>query len=175
MGPANADRLAGAKSAVRSAERQGADLEAVGVSPKRMKALREHRLPLSARALEVLAGASDRTPAGCGVPHSVVFPAAGGERICSTPFAQLLRRLGVNVTTHGFRSSFRMWAAERPNPPREICEQALAHKVPGVEGRYLLSDLLVKRRALMERWIRFASGGDPGVVVPVATAGGMHR
>lgn len=140
-----------------------------------MKARREPRLPLSARALEVLAGTRELTLAGSGFPHSVVFPAAGGERTSSTAFVLLHRRLGIDPTAHGFRSSLRMWAAERTKAPREVCEQALAHNVPVVEGRYQRSDLLEKRRALMERRARLASGDDPGLVVPIATAGGMHR
>ncbi|MDX8400542.1 MAG: hypothetical protein R8K20_09900, partial [Gallionellaceae bacterium] len=80
----------------------------------------------------------------------------------------LLRRMGVEgVTVHGFRSTFRDWAAEVANAPREVAEMSLAHKVGSdVERAYARSDLLDRRRVLMERWNGFVSG-DSGKVVRV--------
>ena len=71
--------------------------------------------------------------------------------------AMLLRRLGHDqYTVHGFRSSFRNWAAEKTAYPREVCEHALAHQLPDkVEAAYLRSDLLDKRRALMSDWAAY--------------------
>ena len=80
----------------------------------------------------------------------------------------LLRRMDVNVTAHGFRSSFRDWAAEATNFPREVAEAALAHAVESrVEAAYRRSDLLEKRRKLMEQWARYCAG-EAGAVVPLA-------
>ncbi len=70
----------------------------------------------------------------------------------------LLKRLnfGEVATVHGFRSSFRMWAAEQTNYPREVCEQALAHKLPDrVEAAYMRSDFLEKRKQLMQDWANY--------------------
>jgi integrase len=79
----------------------------------------------------------------------------------------LLRRLGVDATAHGFRSSFRDWAAEATNFPREVAEAALAHAVESrVEAAYRRSDLLEKRRMLMEAWAGYC-GGSGGTVVPM--------
>jgi integrase len=81
----------------------------------------------------------------------------------------LLRRMGVDgVTVHGFRSTFRDWASEVASAPREIAEMSLSHRVGSdVERAYARSDLLDKRRALMERWSMFVSG-DAGQVVRLA-------
>jgi integrase len=72
----------------------------------------------------------------------------------------LLRRMGVEgVTVHGFRSTFRDWAGEVANAPREVAEMSLAHKVGNdVERAYARSDLLERRRALMERWSQYVTG-----------------
>ena len=78
--------------------------------------------------------------------------------------AMLLRRAiadpkAAPVTVHGFRATFRNWAAEQTSYPREVCENALAHQLPDkVEAAYLRSDLLDKRRALMQDWARFCLG-----------------
>ncbi len=78
----------------------------------------------------------------------------------------LLRRMKVDgVTVHGFRSTFRDWAAEVANAPREVAEMSLAHKVGSdVERAYARSDLLDRRRALMERWSQFVTGADGQVI-----------
>ena len=83
------------------------------------------------------------------------------------PLTAVLRRLNVPVTLHGFRSTFRDWASERTNVPREIAEMCLAHTVGGaVERAYARSDLFDKRRDLMERWARFClPAGRVGKVV----------
>ena len=144
------------------------------VPAERMKMGKEHFVPLSARALEVLDAARGLPRARCNDPEAVLFPSAAGGSICSTAFVQLLRRLRVDAVAHGFRSSFRTWAAERTNTPREICEMALAHAVPGVEGRYQRGPLVEKRAALMQRWAHHVSGAG-AEVTPIASAAGAGR
>ena len=77
----------------------------------------------------------------------------------------LLRRMGAGCTVHGFRSTFRDWAAEATNFPREVAEQALAHALESrVEAAYMRSDLLAKRRLMMDAWAGYC-GGQAGKVV----------
>ena len=123
--------------------------EAVWTIPaRRTKGNRRHRVPLSRRALEVLAEA--RT-LGRGV--ALVFPGVRGKQIGSTALADLLRPLEIDAVPHGFRSSFRDWAAEETDHPREVAEAALAHKVRNqIEAAYRRTDLFERRRRLMDEW-----------------------
>ena len=125
----------------------------------RMKAGREHRVPLSARALEVLARA--RVLAG---DSSLVFPGRSPTKpLSNMVFLMAVRRLKLPITPHGFRSSFRDWAAEATNLPREVAEMALAHTVENrVEAAYRRRDLLAKRRELMEAWADFVAAEEAG-------------
>ena len=144
----------------------------------RMKGRREHRVPLSAAVMELLKGL--RRVAG----NQFLFPGTrGGKGLSGMIMSQTLKRLGHgNVTTHGFRSSFRDWAAERTNFPREICEMALAHAVAGkTEAAYWRSDVIDKRRQLAEAWSRFcmspaveAAGDITGDVNVVPLHGGQR-
>ena len=121
---------------------------------ERMKSGREHRVPLSARALEILAEAR---ALGTG-RADLIFPGRTGRPIAERAFVQVLDRLGIDATAHGFRSSFRVWAAERTTIPREVCEAALAHTVKDKsEAAYQTSDLLEKRADLMRRWCDYLS------------------
>jgi hypothetical protein len=90
----------------------------------------------------------------------------------------LLRQLGVETTVHGFRSSFRDWCADSAQP-RELAEAALAHKVAGVEGRYLRSDMIERRAVLMAAWGDYvAPAGDDDKVVRISrevAQGGVRR
>jgi integrase len=80
-------------------------------------------------------------------------------------FFKAIRRLGYDVTAHGFRSAFRDWAGERTNFPREVCEAALAHVVKDkAERAYARSDLFDKRRQLMDAWAAFVTSAPGGVV-----------
>ena len=119
------------------------------VPAERMKASREHRVPLSKRALEVLAEATELSD-GSGL----VFPGMRpGRPLSENTHAKLLRELGFDAVTHGFRSSFRDYAAERTHTPHAVMEAALAHVVKNkAEAAYARSDLFEKRRALMESW-----------------------
>ena len=136
---------------VRKATWDEIDLEGATwtVPAERMKANREHRVPLSNRALEVLAAAAELSD-GSGL----VFPGMRpGRPLSENTHAKLLRELGFDAVTHGFRSSFRDYAAERTHTPHAVMEAALAHVVKNkAEAAYARSDLFEKRRALMESW-----------------------
>jgi integrase len=119
------------------------------VPAERMKAKRVHRVPLSPRCMEILAQAEL-----LGAEGSYVFRGRSGNKpLSNMVFLMALRRMGLDVTAHGFRSSFRDWAAEQTNFPREVCEMALAHAVENrVEAAYRRSDLFERRRELMNAW-----------------------
>jgi integrase len=83
----------------------------------------------------------------------------------------LLRRMEANVTTHGFRSSFRDWAGDLTHFPREVAEAALAHTVGDqTERAYRRGDALAKRRELMDAWANYLDGAQQGQVVPLRRA-----
>jgi integrase len=126
------------------------------VSAERMKAGREHRVPLAPRSLAVLRSAREISD-GSGL----IFPGRSvGEPMSSMVFLMLLRRMGETFTAHGFRSAFRDWASECTNFPREVCEMALAHTIKDkTEGAYRRGDLFAKRAELMVAWCRYISGG----------------
>lgn len=122
------------------------------VPAERMKAGREHRVPLSARALDVLSEARSSASGR----SELAFPGRTGNPVAERAFVQVLDRLGIDATAHGFRSSFRVWAAERTNIPREVCEAALAHTIKDkAEAAYQRSDLFDRRRVLMEQWAAY--------------------
>lgn len=120
----------------------------------RMKAGREHRVPLSAAAVSVLKDMQ-------AIKHSAyVFPGArDGRPLSQMALLMLLRRMGYgDITAHGFRSAFRDWAAERTTFPREVAEMALAHTIPdAVEAAYRRGDLFEKRRKLMDAWAAYCA------------------
>ena len=140
-------------TAARSGEVRGArwdeiDLDSATwtVPAERMRAGREHRVPLTAQAITVLAEA--RQYPG---DSDFVFPGPLGRAVDSTTYSRLLSENGVGCVPHGFRSSFRDWCSETGRP-RELAEHALAHVVRGVDGAYQSSDLLNRRRILMADW-----------------------
>jgi integrase len=125
------------------------------VPPDRMKAAREHRVPLSPRSIAVLRSAkalNDRSP--------YIFAGRTAEAcLSSMALLMALRRLNAEFTVHGFRSAFRDWAAECTSYPREVCEMALAHSIKDkTEAAYRRSDLLAKRAELMGDWASYATG-----------------
>jgi len=121
----------------------------------RMKMNREHRVPLSGRALEVLDAARSLADG-----HRLVFLNRLGNRIKDTFLSELLRNLDIAAVPHGFRSSFRDWAAEETDHPREVVEAALAHVVRNpVEAAYARSDLFERRRVLMDDWAAYLDTG----------------
>jgi integrase len=120
----------------------------------RMKAGREHRVPLSAQAVDILKGTE-----ALGKPW--LFPSARGGTLSGMAMSMLLRRMNVDVTVHGFRSCFRDWAAECTAYPHEVAEMALAHTVESkVERAYRRGDLFDKRRRLMESWAAHCAGNS---------------
>jgi integrase len=134
------------------------------ISAARMKAARVHRVPLSAPALAILEGLGETRIGG-----PFVFPGRrSGAALSTKALAMLLQRLRVDVTVHGFRSSFRDWCGNETSFPREIAEAALAHQVGGaVEIAYRRGDALEKRRALMESWAAFCEPRAPSKVIPL--------
>ncbi len=133
----------------------------------RMKMKREHRVPLCRRALDVLDAA--RTLDGGSSP--LVFPSIAGKCLHDMALSGLLKNLKVAAVPHGFRSSFRDWAAEKTDHPREVIEAALAHVVGNkVEAAYARSDLFERRRLLMDDWAQYVAGihpQHPPIVEPV--------
>ena len=133
------------------------------VPGERMKAGREHRVPLSGRALAILQEAQ-----GLADGSGMVFPSARGGPLSGEAIAKLIRALGIAAVPHGFRSSFRDWAAECSDAPREVCELALAHvNTNAIEAAYRRTDLFERRRALMQQWAAFLAGSEgerPGLV-----------
>ncbi len=159
-------------TAARSGEVLGArwnefDLERAvwAVPAHRMKASREHRVPLSARALKIVR-ALHQEEGG-----EFVFPGLKpGKALSGMALEMVLRRMKLNaVTVHGFRSAFRDWAAECTNFTNEVCEAALAHAVTNkVEAAYRRGDLFEKRRKLMDAWAAFCSAPEAvGKIVPM--------
>ena len=151
-------------TAARSGEAMGARWEEIElktgtwiVPAKRMKTGREHRVPLSPRAIEILQIAAKVRGS------DFVFPGQRQGRPLSTmALEMLLRRLKVDVTVHGFRSAFRDWAAEESSQPREVAEAALAHVVESkVEAAYRRTDFFAKRRDLMNEWTAFGLAAPP--------------
>ena len=148
-------------TAARSGEVRGAkwteiDLPArVWTIPaKRMKSRRDHRVPLCGRAMEILQAARRL---GCGA-SPLVFPSQGDKPISITRLPRILQSAKVDAVPHGFRSSFRDWAAEETNHPREVVEAALAHVVGNqTEAAYARSDLFERRRRLMDEWAEYVS------------------
>ena len=115
----------------------------------RMKGKREHRIPLSARAVAILREA-EALADGSGL----VFPGTKtGKPLSDMTLSKLVKELGFVADVHGFRTSFRTWAQERTNFPREVAEAAMAHKIKDkAEAAYARSDVFDKRRKMMEGW-----------------------
>jgi len=148
-------------TAARTGDTIGAVWDEVNTSDKawtvpgeRMKAGREHRVPLSSRALAILRDDHDlRT-------SDYVFPGGKANKpLSNMAMTEVLRRMGRgDITVHGFRSTFRDWAAERTNFPSEVVEMALAHAVGDkVEAAYRRGDLFEKRRRLMAEWATYCN------------------
>jgi integrase len=116
-----------------------------------MKAAVEHRVPLSKRALEIVQALHKIKQS------DYVFPGQKeGKPLTNMAMLELLKRMGrTGLTVHGFRSSFRDWASECTNFPRDVCEMALAHTIANqAEAAYRRGDLLEKRRNLMGEWAK---------------------
>ena len=121
------------------------------VPATRMKAKREHRVPLCGRAIDII---DEARTFGDGSP--IVFTIGDGQPIIEKHLRRLLARLEIAAVPHGFRSSFRDWAAEETDHSREVIEAALAHVVRNkVEAAYRRTDLFERRRRLMDDWAAY--------------------
>jgi integrase len=127
-----------------------------------MKSGREHQIPLSDAAVKILAALPKDS--------NIVFPGTRGQALSDMSLTAVIRRMGdlhdwvdgdgSRVTVHGFRTTFRMWAAEMTNYPREVAEHALAHQLPdAVERAYQRGSQFTKRTSLMADWAVYCSNG----------------
>ncbi len=158
-------------TAARSGEVRGATWAEIDRKAKvwtvpadRMKAGREHRVPLTDAALAVLDGLPS-------VPGSdLVFAAPRGGPLSDMSLTAVMRRMGIDAVPHGMRSTFRDWCSERTNFPRDLAEAALAHTLESkVEAAYRRGDALEKRRPMMDAWAAFcAHPTQGGAVVPMS-------
>ena len=132
------------------------------VPAARMKANRPHRVPLSGPALAVL---DDARVLGAG--RGLIFPSARGRPLSDMTLSKLVKTRGIAAVSHGFRSSFRDWAAERTNARHDVIEACLAHTVrDATVAAYARSDLFRLRRRLMHAWAAYLAG-ERGQVVPL--------
>ena len=146
-------------TATRTSEMLGAkwgevDLEkAIWTIPAvRMKAGKEHRVPLSPRAIEILQTVKLKS-------SEWLFPSEKGGKLSTMAMSMLLRRMKLDCTVHGFRSAFRDWSAECTGYAHEVCEMALAHTIGNkAEAAYRRGDMFEKRRRLMEDWAAYCIG-----------------
>ena len=165
-------------TAARSGEVRGARWAEVDRQAKmwvipaaRMKAGKEHRVPLSDAALSLL-DALPKIDAG-----DLVFPASRtgldgvAKPLSDMALTAVMRRMGLDAVPHGFRSTFRDWAAERTNYPRDVAEMALAHTIGDkVEAAYRRGDLFDKRRQMMNDWAEFLARPElPAKVIDMAS------
>ena len=157
-------------TAARSGEVLGATWDEIDMTAKvwtvpaaRMKAGKEHRVPLSVRAVAVLKELQQARIS------DFVFP--GFKRGCplsNMAMEAVLRRAGIDATTHGFRSSFRDWAGDHTSFPRDVVEAALAHAIENkTEAAYRRSDALEKRRKLMAAWDGYCNAPVQNNVTPL--------
>jgi integrase len=117
------------------------------LSPERTKTGREHRVPLTTEAINIIEIARERSP------NKYLFPALKGQPISDMAMSVFMKREGYEARPHGFRATFRTWVEEQTDTPFEVKEAALGHMVDaGVVGAYQRSDRLEKRRKLMEQW-----------------------
>jgi len=152
-------------TAARSGEVRGATWSEIDIGAAlwtipapRMKPGREHRVPLSKPAIQLL-----RHLPGDRLPENHVFPGARGA-LSDMSLTAVLRRMNVAATAHGFRSTFRDWVAEHTEYSGEVAEMALSHAIGDkVEAAYRRGDLLAKRVALMADWASFLEGSQGGV------------
>ena len=136
------------------------------IPAERMKAGRQHIVPLSDPAIALLKA----LPRFHDCPY--VFPSPRGKAFSDMSLSAVMRRMKVDAVPHGLRSTFRDWASERTNYPRDVAEMALAHTIGDkVEAAYRRGDLLAKRTRMMEEWARFLNTPvGAGVVTPIRSS-----
>jgi len=157
---------------VRGAEWSEFDFDAAvwTVPAERMKMKREHRVPLSRAALQLLRLQRQE------VETPLVFPNASGGPLSDMTLTAVTRRMKVDAVPHGFRSTFRTWAGESTSFPREVLEMALAHAIDNkVEEAYARGDLFRKRVALMQAWADFCGRAPSFAAVTPIRNGRMAR
>jgi integrase len=164
-------------TAARTGEIIGAKWDEIDLKAKtwtvpadRMKASAQHRVPISDRAVEIL----EALPRERGNDYVFIGPSKGGG-LSNMAMAAVLKRMGrTDITVHGFRSSFRTWAAETTSYPHDVAEAALAHTIPeAVVRAYKRTTLFDKRRRMMTDWARYCASPAPvGEVVPLRRAKG---
>ena len=161
-------------TALRSGEVRGAtwneidfDSRVWTVPAERMKTKRPHRVPLSEQAVAVLREAASSRQFGT----DLLFPGATGKPLSDMTLTKVMRSYGMSYVPHGFRSTFRDWAAELTDFPEDVVEAALAHAVRDkVVAAYKRTTFFDKRRELMDLWGRYSSGDNESVVVPIIEA-----
>lgn len=159
-------------TAARSGEVRGATWREIDfeerlwiVPSSRMKAKKEHRVPLSDAAMAILFA----MPREEDKPDNIIFANNKGGALSDMSLTAVLKRMKVDVTAHGFRSTFRDWAAERTSHSPEAIEMALAHTIRNqVEAAYRRGDLLEKRRQLMDDWDSFCSKNTSANVINIS-------
>lgn len=154
---------------VRGADWSEIDLEAGvwTVPAARMKSGKEHRVALTQEALDML----ERLAAFRRKGVALVFPSDRAAPLSDMTLTKVMRDMGVDYVPHGFRSTFRDWAAEQTSSPREVIEACMAHTVGSdVELAYKRTDFLAKRRKLMVAWGAFCAGTGAATVVPLTAA-----
>ena len=142
------------------------------IPAERMKAGREHRVPLCTRAMEIL---HEARQLGGGI--ALVFPGAQpGKPFSEVTLSKLMHDLDLDGVPHGFRSSFRDWAAECTNAPHAVMEAALAHTIRNqAEAAYARSDLFERRRVLMEQWAVYLAVSPQTKVIPMVRQGSQEE
>ena len=156
-------------TATRSGEVRLAEWSEIDVTKKmwaipasRTKTGKEHRVPLSARALALL---QDAKKSGVGSP--LVFPSARGKPLSDATISKVVRENGINGVPHAIaRACFRSWCAD-VNVSREVAEACLAHVVKGVEASYQRSDLFERRRSVMQKWSEYVTSAPRADVIPL--------
>ena len=130
---------------------------------ERMKARREHQVPLSDRSIEVLRQAEKLADGSC----ELVYPGSRGRPLSDMVFTAMLRRLDIPAVAHGFRSSFKDWCIECTSASWELGETALAHNLGNsTEQAYARTDLFEHRRRFMDQWADFVGYGHKQIGIP---------
>ena len=148
-------------TAARSGEVRGAKWQEISfekaewtIPAERMKAGKEHSVPLSPHVIKLLKSLP------CGTANEIIFKAPRGGMLSDMSLGAVLKRMEVPVTVHGFRSSLRDWSGEATAFPREVTEHALAHQIKDkAEAAYARGTLMPKRRKLMEAWSIYCAQG----------------
>ena len=152
-------------TATRPGEASGAQWDEIDLAAgmwiipdERMKAGKEHRVPLSDAAVALLRSMIPTAKGKPVVPHGSVFPGNKGKPITTAAGMALLKEMQPGITAHGFRSTFRDWAAETTQHPREVIEAAMAHRLKdAAEAAYQRGDLLLRRAVLMKDWAGYCA------------------